>query len=247
MISELQLITGIDIPVPEIGLTLRQPNIRDISMLGEQQYFTALSIFITTADDLKNPPPEISSWDIFAEAISQEIEGIPNTRVLLTNFLQLFLPQANIGPRSLLVQNSKGEITQIEKEQFPIIQELVGGVGGAWLLRGGKGSKDEFKPVSSRAAEIAEKMKKGRAKLAAAKQAGEQKKSNDFIAKYVRAAAVVTANSLKEVTEMTLYQLMQVVEGYLNWEDYDLEIKNRLAGAKGEGKLEHWMMREPKR
>ena len=44
---------------------------------------------------------------------------------------------------------------------------------------------------------------------------------------------------------MTMLQLNALMQTYLAWEAYDLDVKSRLAGAKNENKLEHWMMRDP--
>ncbi|DAY91951.1 MAG TPA: hypothetical protein [Caudoviricetes sp.] len=35
------------------------------------------------------------------------------------------------------------------------------------------------------------------------------------------------------------------MQTYLAWEAYDLDVRSRLAGAKNDNKLVHWMMRDP--
>ena len=40
----LALMTGVDIPIPECQLTLRQPTIREISMIGEREFFTGAQV-----------------------------------------------------------------------------------------------------------------------------------------------------------------------------------------------------------
>jgi hypothetical protein len=235
-VDELQLITGIDIPVAELGLTLRQPKIKDIAILGESNYFLALSIFKMSKDKIKITNPEITSWVIFNESLSQQIEGV-NVRLLILNFLQLFcLEKINIGPRSLMISKPDG-IINIEPQQFDDFQGLILEIGGASLFTI---PEEEFKPRNKRAADIAEKMKKSRARLAAL-----QPKSNSkgFLTTYIRSVATVTANSLEQVCNMTLLQLNNIMQTFRAWESYDLEVKNRLAGAKVEGNLEHWMAR----
>lgn len=44
-IDDLQAITGIDIPIEGLGLTIHQPKMREIAMLGQQNYFLALQVF----------------------------------------------------------------------------------------------------------------------------------------------------------------------------------------------------------
>ena len=233
------LITGIDVPVEAFGITIHQPRVREIAMLGEQNYFIALSIFRMNKKQLQIESPEVTNWMIFQESLGQKMEGIKDVRALLGNFLQLFFTvKINIGPRSLIIQN-KDQLINIEPDQFDDFQQIIGEIGGASLL---SGSKEEFNPANKLAAEIAEKMKKARAKLAAMKP---QAKSKGFLARYIRAIAIATANSLEQVNDMTMLQLNALMQTYLAWEAYDLDVKSRLAGAKNENKLEHWMMRDP--
>lgn len=239
MVDELQLITGIDLPVEELGLTLRQPRLKEIAMLGEQNYFVALQLFRMTKESLKIENPELTNWMIFQEALGQKIEGIANTRTLVSNFLQLFIIQKmTLGPRSIIIDTPEGLIN-IEPEQFDIFQKIVCMVGGESLL---VPSEEQFKPKNKRAAEIAEKMKKARKRIAAQKP---QPKSEGFLARYIKAVAVATSNSLEEVVNMTIIQLNELMQKYLAWESYDLDIRSRLAGAKGDDKLTHWIMRDP--
>jgi hypothetical protein len=141
-----------------------------------------------------------------------------------------------LGPRSIII-DSEPEMINIDSENFDKVQAMIGEIGGASLLTP---PEEQFKPKNARAAEIAEKMKKARKKLAALQP---KAKSDGFLARYVLAVATVTANSMHDVSNMTLHQLNSLMQKYLAWESYDLEIKSRLAGAKGDQKLVHWIMR----
>jgi hypothetical protein len=216
-------------------LAIRQPKVKEIAMLGEANYFLALSIFKMTKEQLRIESPEVTNWTVFNQSLEQKIDGVTDLRALLTNFLQLFfLSTIIIGPRSLILQAPEGLIN-VEPEKFHFLQEAIGEVGGASLLTP---AEEQFKPKNKRAAEIAEKMKKARKRLAAQKP---QAKTQGFLTKYIRAVATVTANSLDEVNSMTLLQLNALMQAYLAWESYDLEVKSRLAGAKNDDKLEHWV------
>ena len=244
-IDELQLTTGIDIPVEGLGLTLRQPKVRDIAILGEQKYFMALSIFGMTTKSLGIKSPEATNWAILQETLDQKVDGIKNMRTFMTNFLQLFFNDKVVfGPRSIMVQGAGG-IQNIEPEDFDVFQVLIGTLGGASLL---SPAEEKFKPKNKKAAEIAEKMKKARARLAkvkAAQNGTADQKDKGFLARYIRVVAVATANSIEQVCNMTLLQLNTIVQTYLAKEAYDLEVKSRLAGAKSDKDLVHWMMRDP--
>lgn len=212
-------------------------------MLGEQNYFIALQLFRMTKEQLHIESPEVNNWMILQESMKQKIDGVKNTRTLVTNFLQLFFnDKIMFGPRSIIITPpDDGEAKSIEPEDFDGIQQLIGQIGGASLIQP---PEEQFNPKNKRAAEIAEKMKKARKRLAAVKAAESGVSANSgFLARYIRAVAVATSNSLEEVNSMTLLQLNEIMQTYLAWEAYDLEVKSRLAGAKGDKELVHWMMR----
>ena len=91
-------------------------------------------------------------------------------------------------------------------------------------------------------------MKKARKRLAQVKAQEngiDPNQRTGFLLKYMRAVAVATPNSLEEVCNMTLFQLNTVLQTYLAWEAYDLDVRSRLAGAKNDKELVHWMMKNP--
>lgn len=240
-VDDLQLITGINIPLKELKLEIRQPTIPEVAMLTEEKYFLALSLFRANKKTLGIDKEEVTNWMIFKETLEQKIEGIENPKVFIINFLRLFVPKINMGPRSLMIDIGE-EIVNIEEENFDLFQQVVCEVGAAFLL--GKHEGEDFNPVNEHAAAIAEKMKAGRKRVAALKALeGNIDESKGFLMKYVKAVATMTANSLEDVKKMTIFQLNEIVQTYLAWEGYDLDVKGRLAGAKGDAKLVHWMMR----
>ena len=40
----LALMTGVDIPIPELQVTIHQPTIKEISMIGEQDFFIGIQM-----------------------------------------------------------------------------------------------------------------------------------------------------------------------------------------------------------
>lgn len=47
--------------------------------------------------------------------------------------------------------------------------------------------------------------------------------------------------SMQESVELTMYQLFDLIERYSLYINWDLDIRSRLAGAKGEKPIENWM------
>jgi len=100
-----------------------------------------------------------------------------------------------------------------------------------------KPKQEEFHPKNKRAAEIAEKMLKARARLAAMQP---QSKHKGFLKSYMKIISVGLRYSIEEIINLTIYQADELLKTYMAWEAYDLEVRSRLAGAKGDDKLTHW-------
>lgn len=240
MVDDLQLTTGIDIPVEELGVTIIQPKLREIAILGQQNYFIALQIFLIDKKQLHLQNKPVTNWDIFKKAIHQKMDNVKDVFALVSNFLQLFFKEkVVIGPRSIMIFCGE-EIKNIEGETFDMLRRIIGEVGGKFLIAGA--AEDEFNPANKKAAEIAEKMKKGREKLAKAKELEnpDKKEGSNFLSKYIKIVAVKTANSLEQVNNMTLYQLNALMKGEMAYENYDIDVRSRLAGAKSDKELVSW-------
>ena len=99
-------------------------------------------------------------------------------------------------------------------------------------------AKDSYNPASKKAQEIANKMMQGRAKVAA--QKGEIGTST--LARYISLLSIGISMSLNEILNLTIFQLYDLVERYMLYVKWDLDIKTRLAGGtpKDEDK-EGWM------
>ena len=50
----LALMTGIDIPVPELKIVIHQPSIKEISYVGEQEFFIGLQTLIINKNMIKS-------------------------------------------------------------------------------------------------------------------------------------------------------------------------------------------------
>lgn len=247
-VNNLILTTGIEIPIPELQITLKQPSIREISLLNGQ-YFIALQLFSFDRQKLNIPKEiEASQWDVLQVMFKQKITGIDNIEVLILNFLQLFFKdKISFGPRSIYL-SSGGEIKNLEPEQFEILHPIIKEIGGEWLINASD-EKDNFKPKNELAAKIAEKMKKARARLKKIKDAelpNSGKSQEDFLTKMVKVVALSTANSLDDILDMTLYQLNLLFTTSMQKEGYELDVQSRLAGAKNDKPLIHWSIMSDK-
>lgn len=233
----LALMTGVDIPIPELQLILHQPTIKEISMLGERDFFVGIQLlciqknmYIEDETLLTNT----SNFQIFMTMINDKAHSDKRDSVM--GVLSLLLPSARayFMPRSLVVNQSTITAT-IDEGNFDFLQEVLRAMFCLQL-----DDQKEFNPAGRKAKAIAEKLMRARKKLAEVK-AQEQSKGSSF-AQYLSVLTVgLDSMSLKDCLELTMYQLYNLLERYSLYVNWDLDIRSRLAGAKGEKPVENWM------
>ena len=232
----LALATGVDIPVPELQLTIHQPNITEISMIGEQDFFTGIQLLCINKSmyiEDKSLLVQTTNFQIFMTMINEK--QLADKKLAVTQVLTLLFPTAKVifTPRSIFLNNGEVNIT-IDDGNFKILQQLLQDM---FCLS--KTDQGTFNPANQKAKEIAEKLMKARQKVAAIK-AKEQ--SGSMFGQYLSILTIGTGTmTLRECAQLTMYQLYDLVERYTLYVNWDLDVRSRLAGGKPEGTVENWM------
>lgn len=230
---DLALYTGVDIPIPECQIIVHQPTIKEISMIGERGFLAGIQVLCVDKDQFKEDKTDLSNttnFQIFM-TIMQEKEA-KETKECVLEALSLIIPNTKITftPRALLLNYNDTNII-IDEGNFDNFQEILRQV---FCL---KKKEDDFNPANAQAAKIAEKIKKGRAKVAHLK--GDDVGS--VYARYISTLTVGLRISIDKLINCTIYQINDMLERFSLWTNWDLDIRSRLAGAKGDGKPEDWM------
>lgn len=230
--------TGIDIPLPMCQLTLHQPSIREIGMIGEEDFFIGIqtlglykSMFVEDKDVLD----EISNFQIFM-MIMKDKETQEKKRSVL-QLLNLIFPnyKAMITPQSLIFTSlDSNEPIMIDDNNFDSLQEIIREV---FCFKTGPMDKQAFNPANSKAKEIADKLMKGRQRVAAQKNAD---KSSVF-QQYISILSVALHISIIELSKYTMFQLYDEMDRYILHLNWDLDVRQRLAGGKPDSQPENWM------
>lgn len=231
---DLALFTGVDIPIPELQIIIHQPTITEISMIGEKQFFLGAQCLVidkTRFSQDKEALSNTSNFQLFM-TIMKEKEAKDNKEAIL-DVLSLLLPNSKvtITPRSLLL-NYNGANIIIDEGNFDCFQNTLRQV---FCIK--NVDKDDFNPANEQARKIAEKIKKGRAKVA-------QLKGDDvgsMLARTISSLAIGLQLPLHNLLNCTLYQIYDLNERFVLHMNWDLDIRSRLAGAKADGKPEDWM------
>ena len=237
MDKRLALMCGIDIPIPECQLTIHQPSIKEISYLGETVFFTGIqclclnkSMFVKDEKDLQN----INNFQIFI-AIMSEKEAIEK-KMAVQQTLTLFFPSYKIlfTPISVILSKDEQQII-IDDSNFEFLQDTISDI---CCLKTGPMDQQTFNPGDQKAREIAEKLMRGRQRVAAQKGEGNA----SIFTQYLSIITIgVGSMSLKDTIELTMYQLYDLIERYMLYVNWDLDIQCRLAGGKPDSQSDNWM------
>ena len=231
----LALMTGVDIPIPELQLVIHQPTIKEISMIGEQDFFIGIQmlcvdkkVYITDESLLAST----SNFQIFMTMLEQQ--QMADKKQAVQQVLTLLLPQTKVifTPRSILLNIGEDNVI-LDEGNFEKFQEIL---IQQFCLQGS--GQEQFNPQSKKAKEIAQKLMKARQKVA---QIKATENSGSMFTQYLSILVVGTSLTLKDAMNLTMYQLYDLVERYSMYLNWDIDIRSRMAGAKGDKPVENWM------
>lgn len=237
MDRRLALMCGIDIPVPECELIIHQPKIQEIAYLGEKEFFTGVQtlcinkrMFVQDKALLENT----NNFQIFMTIMSEKETA--DKKLAVQQIMTLFFPNYKmlLTPRSLILRNDNAMIT-IDENNFDFLQQALVDI---CCLRSGPNGQDTFNPVDDKAAEIAKKIMRGRQIVA--EQKGETNTS--VFSQYLSTLTIgLNSMTLQDLMDLTIFQLYDLVERYMLYINWDMDIRSRLAGAKPDSKPDNWM------
>lgn len=232
----LALMTGVDIPIPELQLALHQPTIKEISMIGEQDFFIGIQILCIKKEMYIQDESLLSqtnNFQIFMTMMNEQ--QIADKKQCVLQVLSLILPnhQVVFTPRSIILKNGD-VITNIDEGNFETLQQVL---IQQFCLQGS--GQEQFNPEGKRAREIAQKLMKGRQRVAAQKA---ETNSGSMFGQYLSILTVgLGSMTIIDCLSLTMYQLYDLVERYSLYINWDLDIRAKLAGSTDNKPVDNWM------
>lgn len=232
----LALMTGIDIPIPECRLILHQPKIIEVAFLGDTDFYTGIqtlclykSMFSLDESGLD----DLDTFQIFMMVIKekemkdkkQAVKDVLN--ILFPNYTSIFTPMS-------LIMKDKEEQVIIDSNNFEVLQNVIRTV---CCINSGPMEQQAFNPANEKAREIAQKLMRGRERVAA------QKKNSisSMFVQYLSILSVALNLSIEELKNYTIFQFYDLIERYSLWLNWDIDIRTRLAGGKPDNHPDNWM------
>ena len=237
MDTRLALMCGSDIPIPECQLNVHQPRIKEIALIGEKDFFAGIqclclnkSMFVKDESLLDTT----NNFQIFMTIMSEK--QATDKKVAVQQVLLLLFPdyKVTMTPRSLIL-SGHGTTSIIDESNFEFLQDTISSI---CCLKTGPMDQQSFNPADAQARAIAEKLMRGRQRVAA--QKGESNVS--VLTQYLSTITVgISSMSLQDAMDLTMYQLYDLIERYMLYVNWDIDIKSRLAGANPDQKPDNWM------
>ena len=232
----LALMCGTDIPVPELQVTIHQPRIKEIALIGEQDFFVAVQCLNVNKDQLRQDNlllQNTSNFQIFMTIMSEK--ETRDKRDAVKALLTLMFPKYNIlfTPRSIMLQGENS--IMIDEDNFEALQNISKQV---FCVNNKNNQEQGFNPANEAARKIAEKLMRGIQRVA---ELNGQANASIF-SQYLSTLTVgLSSMSLQELMDLTMFQLYDLVERYQLYISLDIDIRSRLAGAKPDDKPDNWM------
>lgn len=236
MDTRLALMTGVDFPIEECQLIAHQPSIEEISYLGEEDFFIGvqtLCISKTMVIEDKSVLSQVSNFQVFMTVMNDK--STINKKQQVESVLQLMgLGKAAFTPRSLILTDDKNNTHIVDDSNFDALQE---GIRLITCAKNGPMDQQAFNPANDRAKEIADKLMRGRARVAA--QKGNS--TGSAFSRYLSVLSIALNVLPSQLQKLTMFQLYDLMERYALWVNWDLDIRTRLAGGKPESHPDDWM------
>lgn len=236
--NSLALMTGVDMPIPELQIIVHQPTIKEISMIGEPDFFTGIQMLCIKKENYIEDEQMLQQTNNFQLFISMINEvQFRDKKQIVMQVLMLLLPDYTVQftPRSMLLKKD-AEMIILDEGNFEFFQKVL---IQQFCLSGS--GQESFNPANEKAREIARKLTKARQKVAQLKAAEE---SGSMFGKFISILTVgLNSMRLEDCLKLTMYQLYDLIERYNLYIHWDIDIRSRLTfGGGGSDKpIEDWM------
>lgn len=231
MDNDLVFLSGMDIPFIEAQLTIHQPTIREISLIGEQAFYTGIEFLRFSKNSLleedKIRLENLTDFDILMSIMKEKNAIVQQNKVCMEMVLNLMFPDYHISLDKVIKFTKDGEKEEYEinNKNFEVFREII----LKMFCLQSMGLTGDYNPAGKASREIAEKFKKRHQKL------NEQKKDSngkiEVLGRYVSILAVGEHKDLNSLMNYTVYQLFDEFQRYELKASYDLYFEAKLAGA----------------
>lgn len=243
MKNELLLLSGVDIPFVEASVTIHQPTIYEISMLGEEILFTGCELLKFSKDILstedKNRLSNYTDFNILMSIINDKsgsmifnISCAQQVLELLFSYYSVVITASEI----VFVDRNDNTVIygQLDDTNFLAFKDILVSV----FCLNQTTTAQEYNTQGELANKIAEKFRRRKQQLA------ELSNKPNKVAIFSRYISILTVGEHKDMNSFMKYTVYQLLDEFQRFQlkmGYDIYIKAKMAGAKDMKEPEDWM------
>ena len=241
MNNTLILLSGADIPFIEGTITIHQPTIKEISLIGEDSFFQGCELLKFSKDMLRIEDQSYlenyTDFNILMSILNDNGASMQHSVSCAKLVLQLLFPlyEIEFAQQGLLMRlvDQQEICGGIVEKNFLAFKNILSQM---FCLQ--KQSTEQYNPQGEMAKKIAEKFKQRKQQLA---DLQPQSKRPAIFSRYISVLAVGEHKDINSLMQYTVYQLFDEFQRYQLKMGYDMFIKAKIAGASDLTEPEDWM------
>lgn len=217
-------LSGMPIAVAGCNIAVTQPSIRDIAAFGEDRFLLGVELFVKIekfVESIKQGNSRLSMYDDFQVliAIINEDKDVKDSVDNLFGLILDYDYEYAAGSINFYIKEEKqrgiiGQLNPMNFENFrTVLSEL-------FLPTGITEEEEQYNPANDKAAEIAEKLRRGREKVKQMK--GSEAKVKSIFANYLSILSVGLSMNINTLYDYTPFQLYDAFKRYMVKGAYDL-------------------------
>lgn len=241
MLNELLLLAGVDIPFPAAQLVIHQPTISEIAYIGEEKFYTGCELLRFSKDNLTDEDKihliNQTNFEILMSILNEKNPITQQHRVCVIELMSLLFPEYTIR---LAIDGFYFKKPEEEKEyvinnnNYESFLEIVNQM---FVLEREGDKQEKFNPQGELAKKIADKLKKGRQKAAAA----DKNQKVAIMSRYISILTVGLQKDMNSFMRYTVYQLFDEFKRYELKVNHDIYLQAKMAGAQNLKEVDDWM------
>lgn len=233
----LKLQAGTDIPVPQIGVSIHQPTIKEIAFVGEENFYMGCEMLTFSKQRLpfqeQQKLEKFSDFEILISILTNKEMSLDTMGAFLV--LQLIFPNASINFEYNAIQIIEDEeIKKIDKTNFHIFKSLL-----TLIFCLSQNQQKEYRAGNEKAQELIDKFKKSKQKIA---QDRGENQDFDILGRYISILTVGEHRDMNSFLNYTVYQLFDEFERFTRKQNHDIYLSAKLSfGGSDMEEPDNWM------
>lgn len=245
VIPRLMLDTKANIPFPAAQLTIVQPSVKDISLLGEESNFlVSVNALTKNYRAIKDnfDLSQLSNFEIFMTMMMEKDANVQKIKQDVEQMLSLLFPnhQIMMTPQSIILMNEEKKSFLIDANNFDAFADIIYDM---FCLKNFHGDDfDDYNPGGDRARALVEKFRKKRELLAELRrERGENSSLMSVLERYISILAVGERKDKNQLAEYSVFQLVDEFKRFQLKETFDFTFQAKMAGAQKIKDAKDWM------